>query len=86
MQCIEQSSGRKTYPKLGHNPLRHAVVRVARLVLRIRGADVVLVRVGRLSRSDVGNQAWEVFPAEKTHDAIRQPFVSTWDHDLPRPA
>jgi hypothetical protein len=86
MRCIEQCTARKTYPQLLLHPLR-LVEYPAGSIFSIGGGGVVVERVGQPRHSGVLNQAREVFPAQKTEDAIDLACVNTSTrHNRPVPA
>ena len=82
MQCIEQCSARKTYPKLGLDMLR-LVGEYPTIPIRGAGDDgIVGPRVGRLDSSTELHQTRELFLDQKTKDAIHMACVIT-PIDLP---
>lgn len=86
MRCIEQCSARKAYPQFLLHPLRLVVVYPSVPICSIGGGGVVVKRVGRHHHSGVLNEAREVFPAQKTKDAIDVACVSTSSrHNRPVP-
>jgi hypothetical protein len=76
-----------TYPQLLLHPLHLVVEFPVVLVYCIGGNDVVVEGVGWACHSSVLNQSREMFPAEKTEDAIGVAAVTPcFLHNLTRPA
>ena len=77
MQCIEQCSARKTYPKLGLDTLR-LVGEYPTIPIKGVGDDgIVGPHVGQLDSSAELHQARELLIDQKTKDAVHMACVIT---------